>query len=161
MEDSVSGEADEQKESKSTVEALDEAFPQYLAMGMSPKQYWEQDCTLVIAYRKAYKIRQEHENQVAWLQGLYIYRALNSALLHVNGFVPKGAVIDPYWDKPYDFDQEKKKATMKTKEETNARKMEDVSAYMHNLANMFNRSFAKRNPKPEQGGTDNAGSGSA
>jgi len=42
-------------------ETFNEAFPHYLAMGMSYSDYWENDCTMVIAYRKAFQIRQEQE----------------------------------------------------------------------------------------------------
>lgn len=117
-------------------------------MGMTYKQFWEMDCTLVAAYRKAYKIRQEQQNQNAWLNGLYIWKALQSAAIYVNGFVPKGAVIEPYWDKPYEFAQEKKK----TVQESNQQKIDQTVAYMQNLTSLFNRSFAEKNqqnPTPE------------
>ena len=117
-------------------------------MGMTPRQYWEEDCTLVIAYRKAYQIRQEHENQMAWLQGVYILKALQSAPIYVNGFVPRGAVIEPYWDKPYDFGFGKSRK--KTEEETNRKKMQDVENYMQNLAARFNKSFQNRKAKQER-----------
>ena len=117
-------------------------------MGMTYKQFWEMDCTLVVAYRKAYKIRQEQQNQSAWLHGLYIWKALQSAAIFVNGFVPKGAVIEPYWAKPYEFAQEKKK----TVQESNQQKIDQTVAYMQNLTSLFNRSFAEKNqqnPTPE------------
>lgn len=141
-------EARKASEPKTIAEALDEAFPQYLAMGMTPRQYWEEDCTLVIAYRKAYQIRQEHENQMAWLQGVYILKALQSAPIYVNGFVPRGAVIEPYWDKPYDFGFGRSRKM--TEEETNRKKMQDVENYMQTLAARFNKSFQNRKAKQEQ-----------
>lgn len=102
----------------------------------------------MIAYREAYKICQEQQNQAAWLNGLYIWKALQSAAIYVNGFVPKGAVIEPYWDKPYEFEQEKKQ----TPQESNQQKIDQTVAYMQNLTSLFNRSFAeknKQNPDPK------------
>lgn len=131
----------EAKPNKTIAEAFDEAFPHYLAMGMTYQQFWEQDCMLVIAYRKAYRLRQEQQNQFAWLQGLYIWKALQSAPVFVNGFVPKGATIEPYWDKPYEFIKEKKPKPA----ENNQKKIDQTVAYMQNLTSLFNRSFAERN----------------
>lgn len=72
-------------------------------MGMTFEQFWQQDCSLVVAYRKAYRIRQEEINRTAWLNGLYMYKALTSAPQFVQGFIPKGTKIDPYPSKPIDF----------------------------------------------------------
>lgn len=72
-------------------------------MGMTFEQFWQQDCSLVVAYRKAYRIRQEEINRTAWLNGLYMYKALTSAPQFVQGFIPKGTKIEPYPSKPIDF----------------------------------------------------------
>ena len=61
-------------------ELFDKAFPEYLAMGMTYRQFWDEDCRLVVPYRQAYKIRQEEINRTAWLNGLYIQRAVASVL---------------------------------------------------------------------------------
>lgn len=47
-------------------------------MGMTYNQYWCCDCTLTRDYRKAYELKQEYDNHHAWLQGLYIYSAVNA-----------------------------------------------------------------------------------
>lgn len=109
-------------------------------MGMTPEQYWEQDSTLAIAYRKAYKLQQEQENRIAWLNGLYIWKALQSVAICVNGFVPNGVTIEPYWDKPYEFEKPKQ-----TDNESREQKLNDTASYMQNLAVRLNAGFAKRN----------------
>jgi len=78
-------------------------------MGMTFEQFWQQDCSLVVAYRKAYRIRQEEINRTAWLNGLYMYKALTSAPQFVQGFIPKGTKIEPYPSKPIDFTPAKPK----------------------------------------------------
>ena len=47
-----------------------DVFPYYLAIGMTPEQYWEGDCELVRYYRKAAQIRQDLKYQDAGLQGM-------------------------------------------------------------------------------------------
>lgn len=50
--------------------------PDYLAMGMSAQEYWEGDAELCRYYREANRLKREQANRDAWMQGLYIYRAL-------------------------------------------------------------------------------------
>ena len=65
---------------KTSTEIFEESFPMYLAMGMSPAEYWEGDAKLTQYYRKAYRFKQEEANHLAWLQGLYVYDAVSTAL---------------------------------------------------------------------------------
>lgn len=77
-------------------------------MGMTYKQFWEEDCLLVIPYRKAYVLRQEEQNRAAWLQGVYFLKALQGSALYVQGFMPKGAKIEPFPQQPIDFTRKEK-----------------------------------------------------
>lgn len=120
-------------------------FPHYLAMGMTYKQFWEQDCQLVVPYREAYRIRQEQENRFAWLQGMYIYEALCDVSPVLHAFAKSGTTVRPYVEKPYEFEKPRQKT-----ENTNQKKMDDTVAYMQELAARFNRSFAeKKQSEPE------------
>ena len=38
---------------KTYTETFNEIFPQYLSIGMTEEQYWDGDCQLVVAFRKA------------------------------------------------------------------------------------------------------------
>ena len=128
------------KEQKTVPEMLDEAFPYYLLMGMTSEQFWEQDCSLAKAYRKMFRLKQERENYLAWLQGLYIYEALCDVSPVLHAFAKSGTQPRQYSEKPYEFETPRKK----TKEETNREKMDKAANYMTKLASMFNRSMDKR-----------------
>ena len=78
-----------------------EMFPHYLNMGMTYEMYWDMDCCLVIAYRQAYKLKQEHENRLAWQQGMYIYDALCCVSPVLNAFAKNGTKPHPYPECPY------------------------------------------------------------
>lgn len=95
-------------------ELFEERLPQYLAMGMTYEQYYHGHCSLTVAYRKAYKIKQDEINYIAWLNGLYIYEAIgdNAPLFHMFAKNPKPL---PYSDKPYG--EEDTVEETKTKEE--------------------------------------------
>ena len=77
------------------------AFPQYLVMGMTPEQYWDEDPFLAVAYRKAYRLKRKAENEQAWLQGVYFCEALNVCLS--NAFSEKGKKKQNYFEKPIDI----------------------------------------------------------
>ena len=70
-------------------------------MGMSYEQYWEQSPYLAVAYRKAWKLRKQAENEQAWLQGLYNFDAL--AVVLANVFSKRGAKKQTYLERPIDI----------------------------------------------------------
>lgn len=70
-------------------------------MGMTYEQYWDMSPYLVIAYRKAYKLKREIANEQAWLQGLYVYDAF--AVCMANAFAKRGAKKIDYLEKPVDI----------------------------------------------------------
>jgi len=72
-----------------------------MAMGMSYEQFWDGHPYLVVAYRKAYKIKREVENEQAWLQGLYVFDAF--AVCLANVFAKRGAKKQTYLERPIDI----------------------------------------------------------
>jgi len=70
-------------------------------MGMTYEQYWDMSPYLVIAYRRAYKLKREIANEQAWLQGLYVYDAF--AVCMANAFAKRGAKKVDYLEKPVDI----------------------------------------------------------
>ena len=70
-------------------------------MGMTPTQYWEESPYSAVAYRKAYRLRREAENEQAWLQGLYVFDAF--AVCLANVFAKRGSKKQTYIEKPIDI----------------------------------------------------------
>lgn len=70
-------------------------------MGMSPEQYWDESPYLAVAYRKAYRLRRETQNEQAWLQGLYVFDAF--AVCLANAFAKRGSKKQNYIEKPIDI----------------------------------------------------------
>ena len=65
---------------------------------MTPEQFWHQDSTLVIAYRKAEELRQRKQDCDAWLQGLYVYHAIGALVPVLRAFGSGKA--EPYLEAP-------------------------------------------------------------
>ena len=99
---------------KTHTEIFNECFPLYLAIGMSSAEYWEGDPSLARYFRKAYEIKQEEINNNAWLQGLYIYDAITTAM-H-NALRGKNTKAREYTKQPYNFDNKEKSELEKAKE---------------------------------------------
>lgn len=70
-------------------------------MGMTYEQYWEQSPYLAVAYRKAYRLKQEANNEYAWLQGLYFCNAVSVSI--ANAFSKRGSKAKTYFEKPIDI----------------------------------------------------------
>ena len=118
-----------------------EQFPYYLSIGMTAKQYWEDDCTLVKYYRKADEYRMERINQQAWLQGMYIYDALSRLSPILKAFPKKGTKAEPYPEEPYALNQEKEEEVRKKKQET---AMQKGIQFMEAFASKTNKRFEEK-----------------
>lgn len=117
---------------KSNSEIFDECFPFYLAIGMSYAEYWEGDASLARYFRKAYRIKQEEANNNAWLQGLYIYDAISTALHNaLRGMAKSKPPAKDYAKQPYNIFKKKKTEAEKAQEvEIEQQK---AAAWMENL----------------------------
>lgn len=107
-------------------------------MGMSYEQYWEQSPYLTVAYRKAYRIRRETENEQAWLQGLYVFDAF--AVVLANVFSKRGTKKQKYIERPIDIFPLTEREKKRREAEENA-KMQAV------MESMIRKQRAKRKPK--------------
>ena len=70
-----------------------------MSIGMSYDDFWNGDVSMVKAYRKAYELRMRRENELLWMQGIYVRDALSSTV--VNMFAGKGSAKQKYPDEPY------------------------------------------------------------
>lgn len=112
-------------------EIFADEFPKYLAIGMTPSEYWDGDPELPRYYREADEIRQKRIHDEAWLNGLYVYEALQAILPIPVGFAKKGMKPKPYPDRPYDFsktEEEREEEGMKAGREHMKRAMEAWNA---------------------------------
>lgn len=78
---------------------------------MSVREFWNEDPNLLWAYRKSYienlKIQNETSNYNAWLNGLYVFDALNKSLYNSFGR-EKHQPIASYMEEPIDFEKKPK-----------------------------------------------------
>ena len=70
-------------------------------MGMTPTEYWEESPFLAVAYRKAFRLKRQVENEQAWLQGMYVYDAF--AVCMANAFSKPGSKRQNYIENPIEI----------------------------------------------------------
>ena len=112
-------------------------------MGMTVEQYWEGPPSLAVAYRMAYRLKRESENEMAWLQGLYIYDAF--AVCLANAFRKRGAKVQSYIEKPIDI-------YPLTEAEKKRREREEYAKMQRAMEAMQDRQRAKKKQKGETNG---------
>ena len=117
---------------KTNTEIFEGCFPFYLAIGMSYAEYWEGDPKLAQYYRKAYQIKQDEINNNAWLQGMYIYDAVSTALHNaLRGMGKNKPPARDYAKQPYEFRNKVKTEAEKAKEVEI--EQEKAAAWMENF----------------------------
>lgn len=84
------------------------ACPHYLAMGMTYEQFWDGDVKAHKCFREAQKLRLKEQNQLAWIQGMYVYEAVADLAPLLKAFA-KGKP-KPYPKEPYDLFESERKA---------------------------------------------------
>ena len=109
---------------------------------MSYAEYWEGDPTLAQYYRKAYQIKQEEINNNAWLQGMYIYDAVSTALHNaLRGLGKNNPPAKDYAKKPYELKNKVKTEAEKAKEIQ--KEQEKAAAWMENFVRINQSQRAK------------------
>lgn len=95
---------------------------------MTYEQYWERSPYLAVAYRKAYRLRREMENEQAWIQGLYVFDAFTVCL--ANAFSKRGSKKQTYIEKPIDIFPISEREKMRREAQENAKMQQAMEAMM-------------------------------
>ena len=98
---------------------------------MTYDQFWNEDCELVVFYRKAAQIKQDLKNQDAWVQGAYIYEALLDVAPVLRAFAKKETKPAPYPKEPFEFfSKQDKQKKAKAQEKNDIKAKAYMEAFM-------------------------------
>lgn len=112
---------------------------------MTYDQFWHGDVSAHKAYREAAKIALSRSNQMAWLQGMYVYEAIADLAPYIKAFSksrPK-----PYRDKPLDIFEDERKAREEAEAKARYERMREKVA-------SFAQEYNKRLKNSEQSEVD-------
>lgn len=124
---------------------FNEAFPQYLAIGMTYDEYWHGDPSLARAYRKAYAMRRDERNWELWMQGMYVYTALLCVAPVMRAFTKGHVEPGKYPDEPFPITEQQARDQEVARQKANFDKM---IAEMNALSE---RELKRRNETKEVG----------
>ena len=111
----------------------------YMSLGMSYHDYWDGDPLMAKYYREAENLRLERENNQAWIQGFYVYRAILSASPVINA-LSKRKTPHKYLECPVPLTES---ANERAKEEENRKKMDNGLNFMKAMMTSVNAKFKK------------------
>lgn len=111
---------------------------------MSYDDYWNGDPEMCKFYREAAEMKNDMDNQRAWLQGMYVYDAMSRLYPLYNGFVKKGTKAKSYPDEPYPIT---KRAIQEQKKKEEKQQMEYAKARIEAWAYATNLKFENKTQK--------------
>jgi hypothetical protein len=122
-----------------------------MSIGMSYDEFWNQDVTLVRAYRQADDLRRRRQNEMLWMQGIYMRDALLCTV--GNMFSGKGSAPIEYPKEPYPVTS----AQIAEKKEAERRSMEErmKADFMALAARMIKKQMPKEAHPGTKGGDMN------
>lgn len=128
-------------------ERFEELCPIFMNIGMTYKEFWEEDPTIAKDYLKAFKIKQKNEIRnkewEIWKQGMYVYEALIdvSPILHAFSKAKKPL---PYPEKPYGLEENKDEEKDEvTKEQQKENERLKATVFFNNWARATKKRFKK------------------
>lgn len=81
---------------------------------MSYDEYWNQSPKLAEDYRKAWELKLQNDDNNAWLNGLYVYKAISTVM--INSFSKKGTPTEHYFEEPLGRTRNKSVAEQRAEE---------------------------------------------
>lgn len=121
-------------------EIFEKCFPAFLAIGMTAEEYWDGEAELPQWYMQAERLKQKRENELAWLNGLYVYHALCNAS-PLLGF--KKSKPEKYPKEPFDIFAET---------DTEEEKERKEKAHYEDMKARISASFKRFNAQRSQNG---------
>ena len=130
-------------------ERFEKLCPIFMNLGMTYKEFWEEDPTMAKDYLKAFEIKQKREIRnkewEIWKQGMYVYEALIdvSPILHAFSKAKKPL---PYPEKPYGIEEIDEKIEEKdeiTKEQEKENERLKATVFFNNWARATRKHFKK------------------
>ena len=111
---------------------------------MTPDEYWNGDPAWTKAFIEAQSLRNDRDNQMAWLQGMYVYDAIGRLAPILRAMGKKGAKAEPYVAEPYPLNKEDVEDAKERKERE---KYEKMRRYMETFAAKNNKYYEDKEGK--------------
>jgi len=118
-------------------ELFESVCPIYMLYGMTWEQFWFGDPGMASTFREAYLLKQRAKNEEMWMQGLYIYRAVQAVVASALG-----SRSAKYIDAPLDY-------LPKTKAEKEQEKFKEKQKVIAFLDRLLKNNATKSNERTD------------
>lgn len=88
-------------ESSSLKKLFEAQCPIYMSYGMTYDEFWNDNPSRAIFYRRAAMIQIKRKDEEFWMQGVYVYDALCRVSPILHAFSKSGTKPLPYVERPY------------------------------------------------------------
>ena len=133
----------------SYTDAFLDAFPEYLAMGMTPDEFWHGPSFLVRAYRKAYEMKKRYAEWERWRMGMYIYEAVGKLAPIIRATFGGGSVkAGDYVDRPFPLTDKE------AKEQADARQIEAIKKMIAVMESESTRNLLEQQNEAKEASID-------
>lgn len=129
----VGGESSKKLKTLTLGQFIVDQCPRYMAMGVPYDEYWNGDYTRLPFFRKAEALKRKEKNAEAWLQGVYILRAIGSILPNSEETYPSEPL--PMTQEDLDYAEEQKRQ----------KEIENAKAYMETMMHNINKQRKEAN----------------
>lgn len=113
-----------------------------MSFGMSYDQFWNGDVEMAAAYRKAHEIELDEQNDLMWLNGMYVYNAIAALAPALKAFA-KGRAR-PYMEHPFGYEEKQRKIEMEDRRKRERDTREKARTMMEIWAVNFNENWEKK-----------------
>lgn len=109
---------------------------------MTYDEFWNDDVAKAAAYRKAHEITLDEQNDLMWLQGMYVYNAIASLAPALKAF-SKGRA-KPYLEHPFGYEEKQRKIELEDRRKKERDTREKARTMMEIWAVSFNEQWEKK-----------------
>lgn len=118
---------------------LDAMCSYYMLIGVSYDEFWHGDYTRLKFYIEAHNLRRQKQSEEMWLQGLYFFNALSTALSNLN--------LDGKRRKPNKYIEEPLRLIPMTESEKRIKAEKDKQAVIDYFTNLERKFKSKNNER--------------
>lgn len=110
-----------------------------MAIGMGYDEFWNCSPSRYIAYREAHKLRVEQKNQEMWMQGLYVFKAIETALHNQPAFSTEPVQPVSYLEEPIRITPYTEQEKIQKEEAQREKELKALTDYLKNFQQNWER----------------------
>ena len=123
-------------------EQFEKVCPYYISFGMTYDQFWNGDVEMAKAYREAHEISLDEQNDLMWLNGMYVYNAIAALAPALKAFA-KGRA-KPYLEHPLGYEEKQRRIEKENRQKKERDTREKARTMMELWAISFNEKWEKK-----------------